>query len=193
MTNPSVSGSVPASDPMSVRLEGPAPAMAVAVDMAKRSLWLIPVAVFVSAAFWGINGVWSTLYALAIVVVNFLLAAYLLAVGGRISAAAMGARRMFGFLLRLGLIFVAVLLVRDAGWVELVPLGLTLVITHLVLLFWEMRHVSSSLAFPGVKPGVSVNPYLPTGNVRTTAPGEAADPSAPGPTSTSSSAPPSAP
>ena len=63
--------------------------------------------------------------------------------------------------MRLGLIFVAVLLVKDAPWVELVPLGITLIVTHLVLLFWEMRHVSSSLAFPGLKPGATPNPYLP--------------------------------
>ncbi len=149
------------NDPMMVRIEGPSPAMAVAVDIAKRSVWLLPVAVFVSAAIWGIDGVASTLYAIAIVVVNFLLAGWLLAVSGRISAAMMGAAAMFGFLLRLGLIFLAVLLVKDAGWLELVPFGITLVATHLVLLFWEMRHISSSLAFPGLKPGVEPNPYLP--------------------------------
>lgn len=150
-----------ANDPMVVRIEGPSPAMAVAVDIAKRSLWLVPIVIFVSAAFWGINGVASTLYALAIVVVNFLLAGYLLAVTGRISAAMMGGAALFGFLLRLGLIFVAVLLVKDAGWLELVPFGITLIATHLVLLFWEMRHISSSLAFPGLKPDVEPNPYLP--------------------------------
>ena len=150
-----------ANDMFGVRIEGPAPAMAVAVDLAKRSLWVLPVAVMVSAAFWGMNGVWSTLYGIAIVVVNFLLSAWLLQVGGRIGAAAMGGAAMFGFLLRLGLIMVAVLLVRNASWVELVPLGLTIVITHLVLLFWELRHISSSLAFPGLKPGPSANPFLP--------------------------------
>ena len=148
------------TDPMDVRVEGPSPAMAVAIDMAKRSLWLLPVALFLSA-FWGIDGVASTLYALVIVVVNFLLAGWLLAVTGRISAAAMGAAAMFGFLLRLGLIFLAVLLVKDAGWIELVPFGITLISTHLVLLFWEMRHISSSLAFPGLKPEATPNPYLP--------------------------------
>lgn len=148
-------------DPMVVRVEGPSPAMAVAIDLAKRSLWLLPVVIFVSAAFWGIDGVASTLYALAIVVVNFLLAGWMLAVTGRISAAMMGAAALFGFLLRLGLIFLAVLLVKDAGWLELVPFGITLVATHLVLLFWEMRHISSSLAFPGLKPGAEPNPYLP--------------------------------
>mgnify|MGYP001813545204 FL=1 len=149
------------NDPMVVRVEGPSPAMAVAFDLAKRSLWLLPVVIFVSAAFWGIDGVASTLYALAIVVVNFLLAGWMLAVTGRISAAMMGAAALFGFLLRLGLIFLAVLLVKDAGWLELVPFGITLVATHLVLLFWEMRHISSSLAFPGLKPGAEPNPYLP--------------------------------
>ncbi|MCZ7631158.1 MAG: ATP synthase subunit I [Microthrixaceae bacterium] len=142
-------------------MQGPSPAMAVAVDLAKRSLWLLPVAVLVSAAGWGIDGVVSTLYAIAIVVVNFLLAGWMLKVSGQISAAAMGAAAMFGFLLRLGLIFLAVLLVKDAGWLELVPFGVTLVATHLALLFWEMRHISSSLAFPGLKPGVEPNPYLP--------------------------------
>lgn len=146
---------------LGVRVEGPSPAMAVAVDIVKRSVWAVPIAVIASAAFWGLDGVWSTLYGLAIVVVNFLLAGWLLQVGGRMGAAAMGAAAMFGFLFRLGLIMVAVLAVRNQPWVELVPLGLTIIITHLGLLFWELRHISSSLAFPGLKPEATPNPYLP--------------------------------
>ena len=42
--------------------------------------------------------------------------------------------------------------VKDAGWVNLWPLGLSLIITHLGLLIWETRYVSASLAFPGLKP-----------------------------------------
>ncbi len=152
------------ADPMHVRIEGPSPAMAVAVDLAKRSVWLVPVVVILSAAFWGLDGVASTMYAVAIVVVNFLLAAYLLAVTGRISAALMAGAALFGFLLRLGLIFLAVFAVRDQEWMELVPFGITLIATHLVLLFWEMRYVSASLAFPGLKPQATPNPYLPTSN-----------------------------
>ena len=150
------------ADPMNVRVEGPSPALGVAFDLAKRSLWLIPVVTILSAAFWGPQGVASTLYGLAIVVVNFVLSAYLLAVTGRISAALMAGAAMFGFLARLGLIFLAVMLVKDQSWVELVPLGLTLIIAHLVLLFWEMRYVSGTLAFPGLKPQATPNPYLPT-------------------------------
>jgi len=166
------------AEPLAV--DGPPPAWAVALDMAKRSIWLLPVLVIVSAAFWGMDGVLSSLYALAIVVCNFLLAAWLLAVGGRIGPAAMGGFAMFGFLLRLGLIFVAVLLVKDAAWVELVPLGITLVVTHLVLLFWEMRHISSALAFPGLKPAPTPNPYLPTSG--STADLSTSDSSSPTPT-----------
>jgi hypothetical protein len=59
---------------------------------------------------------------------------------------------MFGYLARLALIGAAVILVRDASWVSLVPLGLTLIVTHLGLLFWELRYVSINLAFPGLKP-----------------------------------------
>ncbi len=157
----SVEGQVPADGMLGPRVEGPSPAMAVAFDIVRRSVWAIPIAVIASAAFWGLDGVFSTLYGLAIVIVNFLLAGWLLQVGGRIGAAAMGAAAMFGFLLRLGLIMVAVLAVRDQPWVELVPLGLTIIITHLGLLFWELRHISSSLAFPGLKPQATPNPYLP--------------------------------
>lgn len=156
MSNP------PTTDPMQVRIEGPSPALAVAFDLARRSLWLAPVVVFTSAAFWGLEGVYSTLYALAIVVANFVFSAYLLAVTGRINAALMAGAAMFGFLLRLGLIFGAVMLVRNMWWVELVPMGITLIVAHLVLLFWEMRYISGTLAFPGLKPEPTPNPYLPT-------------------------------
>lgn len=164
------------------RVDGPSPAMAVAVDIVKRSVWVIPVAIMASAAFWGLNGVISTLYGLAIVVVNFLLAGWMLQVGGRIGAAAMGAAAFFGFLLRLGLIMVAVLAVRNQSWVELVPLGLTIIVTHLGLLFWELRHISHTLAFPGLRPAPTDNPYLPTSDgLRSTdvPPAPSASPTAP--------------
>ena len=51
-----------------------------------------------------------------------------------------------------GKVTIAVLLVKDAGWMELVPLCITIIVTHLGLLFWELRYVSASLAFPGLKP-----------------------------------------
>lgn len=135
------------------RIEGPAPVMDVARDLARRTVLLAPVLVVIGAVFWGTSGAASVGYGVAIVIVNFLLAASLLAWAGRISFAMMGAAAMFGFLLRLGLIFVAVLLVRDAEWVNMLPLGLTLIVAHLGILFWEMRYIGGTLAHPGLKPG----------------------------------------
>jgi hypothetical protein len=134
------------------RSEGASPAIQVARDLAKRGAYIAPIAVAAGAIGWGADGAASVAYALAIVCANFLLAALAIGYGARISAAMMGAAAMFGFLIRLGLIFLAVMLVKDASWVELVPMGLTLIITHLGLLFWEMKYVSASLAYPGLKP-----------------------------------------
>jgi len=133
------------------RLEGPAPAMEIARDIVKRAIWVAPVFMALGA-FWGSSGVASVAYGMVIVVVNFVLAAWLLEVTGRISFAAMAGAALFGYLLRLGLIFLAVMLARNASWMELVPMGLTLIVAHLGLLFWELRYVSGSYAYPGLKP-----------------------------------------
>ena len=117
------------------RLEGPAPVMDVAKDLVRRVVLIGPVLIGVGAIFYQTNGAASVAFGLAIVIVNFLMAAYLLAWAGRISFAAMGGAAMFGFLIRLGLIFVAVLLVQDASWIEFVPFGITLIVAHLGILF----------------------------------------------------------
>ena len=130
-----------APNALNQRLEGPAPVMEVARDLARRTALVAPVLIVVGAVFWQASGAASVAYGIAIVIVNFLLAAALLAWGGRISLAMMGAAAMFGFLLRLGLIFLAVLVVKDADWVNMLPLGLTLIVAHLGILFWEMRYI----------------------------------------------------
>ena len=101
---------------------------------------------------WGFTGVSSVAFGLGLIVVNFLLSAWLLDTAAKISLAFVMAAALFGYLLRLGLITIAVLAVKDRSWIALIPLCLTIVVTHLGLLFWEMRHVSATLAFPGLKP-----------------------------------------
>jgi hypothetical protein len=81
-----------------------------------------------------------------------MLAAGIIAAAARVSYAVMLGAMLFGYLIRLGLVAFAIFIVRDAAWVDLVALGLTVVVTHIGLLFWEMRFVSASLAFPGVRP-----------------------------------------
>ncbi len=139
-------------NPLTSRMEGPSPAVQVAKDLARRGTMVAPIGIIIGAMIWGTEGAASVAYGLAIVVFNFLLAAAMLGWAARISFALMAGAALFGFLIRLGLITVAVLAVRNSDWVELVPLGFTLIISHLGLLFWEMRFVSASLAFPGLKP-----------------------------------------
>ena len=124
----------------------------IARDMLRRALWAAPVLIVVFGAVWGVGGALSTAYAIALVLANFLLAAALLSWTARISLGLLMGTALFGYLLRLGLIFLAVWLVRDATWMEVVPLGITIILTHLGLLFWEIRYVSLSLAFPALEP-----------------------------------------
>jgi hypothetical protein len=133
-------------------MEGPSPAMQVALDIVKRGVWVAPVLILVGATIWGADGAASVAYGLAIVLANFALSAGLIAWSSRISLALLMGTVLFGFLIRLAVIFLAVMLVRDASWMNLLALGLTIIVTHLGLLFWELKYVSASMAFPGLKP-----------------------------------------
>jgi hypothetical protein len=133
-------------------LEGGSTERDVARDLVRRALPLTPLVVLAAAIPWGVDGALSALFALVLVCANFLLSAGLITSAARISLPLLMAAVLGGYLVRLALLFGAVLLVKDLGWVELWPLGLTLVVAHLGLLLWETRHVSASLAFPGLKP-----------------------------------------
>jgi hypothetical protein len=140
-------------NPSTTALDGPAVEMELARDIMRRGAIVAPAVVALCALVWGLDGAASAAYGLAIVIANFAIAAALLSTTARISLGLMMGAALFGYLVRLALIFLAVWLVRDASWVDLVPLGLTIIVTHLGLLFWELRYVSASMAFPGLKPG----------------------------------------
>jgi hypothetical protein len=101
---------------------------------------------------WGGDGALSCVYGIALVLANFALAAGIISATARISLGLLMGATLFGYLIRLGLIFLAVYLVKDAGWISLPALGATIIVTHLGLLFWEMKYVAISLAYPGLKP-----------------------------------------
>jgi hypothetical protein len=124
----------------------------VARHLAKHGVTAMPVLLGIGFFGWGLDGVASVAFATVLVLANFLVAAALLGWAARISLALLMGVSLFGFALRLGVITAAVLLVKGQAWVAPLPLGLTLVVTHLGLLFWETRYVSASLAFPGLKP-----------------------------------------
>jgi hypothetical protein len=137
---------------MSAPMPGPAPEVSVSNDMIKRGVIVAPVLIAICGLIWGMNGAWSSAYAIALVLVNFALASGIVAFTAKISLQVMMGGIMFGYLLRLGLIFLAVYLVKDAGWISLPALGATIIVTHLGLLIWELKYVAMSLAYPGLKP-----------------------------------------
>lgn len=124
----------------------------VAWDMVRRALPIAPALVVLASIPWGLAGAASTAYAIGIVLVNFALAAAMLSWAARISLPFLMITALCGYLVRLGLITVAVLAVHNQAWVSILPLGLTLIVTHLGLLFWETRHISATLAFPALRP-----------------------------------------
>jgi hypothetical protein len=132
--------------------KGPAPEAAIGRDLVKHGVIVAPVLLGLGAIFWGADGAWSSAYGLTIVLGNFALAAFLVSFSARISYALLMGATLFGYIVRLGIISAAVYFVRNAEWVELIPLCMTIVIAHVGLLFWELRYVSLSLAFPGLKP-----------------------------------------
>jgi hypothetical protein len=123
-----------------------------AFDMLKRGVWFAPAVLVVATMAWGTKGASSAAVAIALVVVNLLLAALGLSWAAKVSLTAIMAVALGGFAVRMGLVTAVLFLVRDASWVDMTALGVTVLVTHLGLLFWELRYVSASLAFPGLKP-----------------------------------------
>ncbi len=137
---------------MVTRLDGEPVELQVSTDMIKRGLVVAPVIIALCALVWGSAGAWSAAFAIALVLVNFLLSAVLISTTAKISLGLMMGATLFGYLVRLGLILLAVLLVKDAGWISRPALGATIIVTHLGLLLWELKYVAISLAHPGLKP-----------------------------------------
>ncbi|MEO5842308.1 MAG: ATP synthase subunit I [Acidimicrobiales bacterium] len=140
------------SEARSHPVAGPAPELQVAGDLARRAIPIAPVLLVAAAVGWGWGGVASSAIGIGLVVINFLAAALIITTTIRISLNALMAGVMFGFLLRLTMLTVAVVLLRKLSWIDDIPLLFTVLITHIGLLMWETRYVSMSLAYPGLKP-----------------------------------------
>ena len=123
-----------------------------AFDMLKRGVWFAPLVLLAATAIWGVEGAASAVLAIALVSVNLVLAALGLSWAAKRSLNTLMVMSLVGFAVRMGLVTLVLFAVRDAAWVNMVALGVCVIVTHLGLLFWELRYVSASLAFPGLKP-----------------------------------------
>jgi hypothetical protein len=124
----------------------------VALDIVRRGLLVAPVVVLAAGLVRGWDGAASAAIALGIVLVNFLAAAAIMTRAAKSGPTAIGAAALGGYILRLAVILVALVLLRHQPWIDLPTLGFVIVGTHLGLLVWEMKYVSLTLAAPGLKP-----------------------------------------
>ena len=128
-----------------------APEMEVLGDLGRKARVIVPLLVLVCAVIWGVDGVVGAVYGAALILVNFFIAAKLISTFARTLPLLWG-MVMFGYLLRLGVLFAAVYPIRNETWISVPALGVTMIVTHLGLLIWEIRYVSLSLAYPGLNP-----------------------------------------
>ena len=124
----------------------------VALDIVRRGLLVAPAVVLAAGLLRGWDGAASAAIALGIVLVNFLAAAAIMTRAAKSGPTAIGAAALGGYILRLAVILVALVLLRHQPWIDLPTLGFVIVGTHLGLLVWEMKYVSLTLAAPGLKP-----------------------------------------
>jgi hypothetical protein len=128
------------------------PEKKIVADMLWRGIKVAPAGLGLSFLIWGTDGVASGAYGIALVFANFIAAAGLLTWAGRISPGALMFAALGGFILRLAVLTIAVIAASKISVFAPVPLGITIIVSHLGLLVWETRYVSLSLAYPGLGP-----------------------------------------
>jgi hypothetical protein len=124
----------------------------IARDLARRAALITPIVLLGTGLAWGIGGAVSAAVGLALVAANFLASARVIAGVARRSQSAVFGTVLGGYVLRLGLILGIVLALQQVSWVNIPVLVVTIAVSHLVLVTWELRFVSFSLAAPGLKP-----------------------------------------
>jgi hypothetical protein len=129
----------------------------VARDLARRVLIVAPLAVVVGVIVAGVDGAISAAIGLALVAANFLVAARVVSWTARRSPGAVMGVVMAGYLVRMAVLFGIALALGQLAFINLPVLVITVAVVHLALLAWETRHVSLSLAAPGLKPGRTNN------------------------------------
>lgn len=87
--------------PFTTGLSGPAPEMSVSRDLVKRGLLVLPLLCLVAGVIWGMNGAYSCAFAVVLVLLNFLLAALIMAWTAPISLALMMGASLLDILLGL--------------------------------------------------------------------------------------------
>lgn len=110
--------------------------------VAARAIFVAPVLIVVFGLFRGWQGALAAAVGVVIVVANFLLAGSILSAAARISLSLYHAAALFGFVIRLALITAVMLLIAAVTDVDRLAMGVSVVVSYLVLLSWEALAVS---------------------------------------------------
>lgn len=106
-------------------------------NIAKRAWWVAPILIVVFGVLNGWLGAISAAVGVAIVIVNFVLGGYLLSSAARVSLGLYHAAALVGFFIRLGLITLTMIVIVNVVEVDRVALGVSAVVSYLVLLSLE--------------------------------------------------------
>ena len=122
----------------------------IAFDLIRRGIIVAPLIVAVRGAA-RLAGCHQLRYRGWTVALNFAVAAVIIpARAAPAHGIAVGA--CVGYLVRLGIVLVALIPLRHQPWIDLPVFGIVLVATHLGLLFWEMKYLSITLGAPALRP-----------------------------------------
>jgi len=117
--------------------------VAIAAGIARHAIPLTPVVALGGLALGGFEGLYSAVAGLAIVVANVAAAARISKWAASISPGALYGAALGGYVARLGVITGVVFLLRDV--VDITALGLSIVVSQLTLLIWEVRSLASHM------------------------------------------------
>lgn len=117
--------------------------VAIASGIARHAIPLAPAVALGGLAIGGFEGLYSALIGTAIVVANVAAAARISKWAASISPGALYGAALGGYVARLGVITGFVFLLRDV--VDVTALGLSIVVSQLTLLIWEVRSLASHM------------------------------------------------
>jgi hypothetical protein len=124
----------------------------IALDLARKAAIASPAVVIALGIWRGPDAAIGAALALGIVIANFLFSAWILGWTAHHAPHALTGVAMLSFLGRLVLITVIGVGLKALGVVDWPVFCFTLLASYFVLLFWELRSVSLTLAYPGLKP-----------------------------------------
>ncbi|MFI5053178.1 MAG: hypothetical protein ACHQDE_02360 [Acidimicrobiia bacterium] len=128
----------------------PAVEREVGFDLAKRAALIAPAVLLVAFLVSGVDGLAGAALALVLVAANFVAGALSLQWAGRRGPNALAVVAVAGFLVRMTVMLGVIVVMQNV--VNVYWLVGVLAVAHVGLLIWETRHLSISLAAPGLKP-----------------------------------------